>query len=103
MQKALIIIIVLILGSGGYLAWDWYDKTKKQQLEPSMTLYHWTDSRGGKHISDAPPPENARNVYTDKGYKYIRAPLIVTIKDEAVEFYKNTKKKLFKSSKTKKK
>jgi hypothetical protein len=103
MRKALIVIIIIMMGTGGYLGWDWYDKTKKQKLEPSVTLYYWTDADGNKHFSDALPPENARNVYKDKAYKHIKPPLIVTIKNKAVEYYKKTKKKLSKSGKTKKK
>ena len=102
MRKALIVIIIIVMGTGGYLGWDWYDKTKEQKLEPSITLYYWTDAKGNKHFSDIPPPENARNVYTDKGYKHIKPPLIVTIKNKAVEYYKKIKKKLFKPRKTKK-
>jgi hypothetical protein len=103
MRKALIVAIIVTIGIGGYLGWDWYDKTKKRQLEPSMNLYYWTDAKGGKHISDAPPPENVKNVYTDKGYKHIRPPLIVTIKNKAREFYKKARKKIFKPRKAQKK
>ena len=103
MRKALIVIIIIMMGTGGYLGWDWYDKTKEQKLEPSITLYYWTDAEGNKHFSDIPPPENARNVYTDKGYKHIKPPLIVTIKNKAVEYYKKIMKKLFKPGKAKKK
>ena len=103
MRKALIVIIIIIMGAGGYLGWDWYDKTRKQKLEPTVTLYYWTDANGNKHISDVAPPQNATNIQTDKGYKYIRPPLIVTIKNKAVEYYKKAKKTLFKSGKTKKK
>ena len=103
MRKALIIIIIIILGAGGYLGWDWYDKTKNQKLEPSITLYYWTDEAGNKHFSDTPPPKNARNVYEEKGYKHIKLPLIVTIKNKAVEYYKKARKKLFEPGKTKKK
>lgn len=103
MRKALIIIIIAIVGTGGFLGWDWYDKTRQQKLEPSITLYYWTDTKGGKHISDVPPPKNARNVHRDKGYKYIRQPLIVTAKNKVVEFYKEAWKKLFGSGKNKKK
>ena len=39
MHKALIIIIVIIVAIGGYLGWDWYDKTTKQELEPSALYY----------------------------------------------------------------
>ena len=99
MRKATIIIIVLIVAVGAYLGWDWYAKTTKQKLEPSITLYFWTDADGNKHFSDTPPPEGARDVYTDKGFKHIKKPLVVTIKDKTVEFYKETKKKLFKPKK----
>ena len=103
MRKAVIIIIIIIIGTGGYLGWDWYAKTKMQQLEPSITLYYWIDVKGGKHVSDSPPPADARNVQTEKGYKYIKSPLIVTIKNKAFEFYKETVKKLFKPKARKKK
>ncbi len=102
MRKALIVVFIVILGIGGHLGWDWYDKTHRRQLEPSITLYYWTDTNGEKHISDRPPPKNARNVYTDKGYKHIRTPLIVTIKNKVGKFYKKAHKKLFKSRKAKK-
>ena len=101
MRKPLIVIIIIIMGVGGFLGWDWYDKTQKQRHEPSITLYYWTDANGEKHISDVAPPQNATNVYTDKGYKYIRPPLIVTIKNKVVEYYKKAKKKLFKPGKGK--
>jgi hypothetical protein len=103
MRKAVIIIIIIIIGTGGFLGWDWYDKTKEQKLEPSITLYYWTDAEGNKHISDAPPPKDARNVYRDKGFKYIKPPLIVSIKNKVVEFYKETRKKLFTPKPTQKK
>jgi hypothetical protein len=103
MRNALIVIIVVIVGLGGYLGWDWYDKTKKKELEPSITLYYWTDARGNKHFSDTPPPEGAKNVYTEKGYKHLKPPLVVTIKNKTVELYKKIKQKLFKSKKKKKK
>ncbi len=103
MRKAIIIIIVLIVSVGGYLGWDWYAKTTKQKLEPSITLYFWTDADGNKHFSDTPPPEGARDVYTDKGYKHIKPPLVIVIKDKTVEFYKEMKKKLFKPKKKGKK
>jgi hypothetical protein len=102
MRKTLIVVIIVILGIGGYLGWDWYDKTHRRQLEPSITLYYWTDANGEKHISDRPPPQNARNVYTDKGYKHIRTPFIVTIKNKARDFYKKARKKIFKPKKAKK-
>ena len=103
MRKALIVILILIIGTGGFLGWDWYAKTTKQELEPSITLYYWTDAKGNKHFSDTPPPEGAKDMYTDKGYKHIKPPLVVLIKNKAIEFYKETKKKLFKTKKKRKK
>ena len=103
MRKATIIIILVIVAVGAYLGWDWYAKTTKQKLEPSITLYFWTDADGNKHFSDTPPPDGARDVYTDKGYKHIKPPLVVVIKDKTVEFYKEMKKKHFKPKKKSKK
>ena len=102
MRKVIIALIVITVSIGGYLGWDWYDKTKRQALEPSITLYYWTDAQGNKHYSDTPPPEGARLIHKEKGYKYIRTPLIVTIKNKTVEIYKKTKNKLFGKKKNKK-
>ena len=33
MRKAIIIVLIIVIGTGGYLGWDWYDKTRKQKLE----------------------------------------------------------------------
>ncbi|MEJ2729429.1 MAG: DUF4124 domain-containing protein [Deltaproteobacteria bacterium] len=101
MRKAIIIIVIIIIGTGAFLGWDWYNKAQKQKLEPSITLYYWTDAEGNKHVSDVAPPQNAKNVYTDKGHKYIPPPLIVTIKNKAFEYYRETKKKLFRADETK--
>ena len=54
-------------------------------------------------ILEVKPPEDARDVYTDKGYKHIKPPLVVIIKDKSLEFYKKAKKKLFKPDKKRKK
>lgn len=103
MRKALIVIIVLVVAAGGYLGWDWYAKTKKQRLEPSITLHYWTDAEGNKYFSDAPPPSDAKNIHTEKGYKHIKPPLVVIIKKKAIELYKAAKDKLLKPEKRRKK
>jgi len=103
MRKALIVILVVLVGAGGYLGWDWYTKTKKQTLEPSITLYYWTDARGNKYFSDSPPPAGATDIHTEKGYKYIKPPLLAVIKNKVIEFYKAARDKLFKSKKKEKK
>ena len=102
MRKAFIMAIIIILGIGGYLGWDWHDKTSKQQKEPSITLYYWTDSFGDRHISDSPPPESIKNVTTDKGYKHIRTPLVVIIKNKAINLYQKIRNTLFKGRKARK-
>ena len=102
MRKAFIIIIIIILAAGGYLGWDWYDKSKNLKLEPSITLYYWTDEAGNRHFTDTPPPKNARDVYEEKGYKHIKAPLVISIKNKAIEYYKKAREKLFKPGKAKK-
>jgi hypothetical protein len=103
MRNALIVIIVLVVAVGGYLGWDWYAKTKKQTLEPSITLYYWTDAEGNKYFSDASPPSDARNIHTEKGYKHIKPPLVVVIKNKAIELYKAARDKLLKPEKRRKK
>jgi len=103
MRRALIVILVLILGAGGYLGWDWYAKTKKQTREPSITLYYWTDTQGNKYFSDSPPPADARDIHTEKGYRYIKPPLVVLIKNKAIDFYKTVRDKRFKNKKKEKK
>lgn len=103
MRKALIIVIVLVVAAGGYLGWDWHAKTKKQALEPGITLYYWTDAKGNKNFSDSPPPADARNIQTEKGYKHIQPPLVVMIKNKAIALYKATRDKLFKPGKKSKK
>jgi len=103
MRKAVIITIIIIIGAGAYLGWDWYTKTKKQQLEPSITLYYWTDAKGGRHFSDSTPPADARNIQTEKGYKHIQPPLVVTIKNKAIELYKTAREKRVKTEKKSKK
>jgi hypothetical protein len=103
MRKSVIIIIIIIIGTGGYLGWDWYAKTKKQRLEPSITLYYWTDQKGDQHFSDSPPPADAKNIHTEKGYKHIKPPLVVIIKNKAIKYYKAAIDKLLKTKKKPKK
>ena len=102
-KKVFIIIIVIILGVGGFLFYDWYVKTQKMAAEPSITLYSWTDKDGKKHFTDTQPPRDAKNVEEIKGYEYIEAPLVVKIKDKTVDFFKWVKGKLFKKKSKKKK
>ena len=102
MKKALIIILILVVGSSGFLFYDWYDKTRRKNLEPAVPLYSWTDTKGVRHYSDTEPPPEARNVEKTKGYEYISPPLVVTIRDKTLETFKRAKAKLSKSKSKKK-
>jgi hypothetical protein len=103
MKKALVVIIILILGCSGFLYYDWHTKTQKQAAEPSIVQYAWTDAQGTRHFTDTAPPAGATNIEITKGYKYIDPPLVVTIKDKVVKYYGQIKEKLSKSKKKKKK
>ena len=102
MKKALVMILVIVLGVSGFLYYDWYTKTNKQAVEPSIPQYSWTDAQGTRHFTDRPPPKGATNIQETNGYKSIAPPLVVTIKNKAIEYYQHIKKKLFKPKKKKK-
>ncbi len=101
MKKALIVIAVLIVGCGGYLYYDWHTKTNKRAAEPSVPQYSWTDAQGVRHFTDRPPPKGATNIRETRGYKYIDQPLVYTMKDKVVDYYKKIKEKLFERKKKK--
>ena len=102
MKKALVVILVMILGVSGFLYYDWHTKTRKQASEPSIPQYSWTDAKGTRHFTDRPPPPGATDITETKGYKSIDPPLVVSLKNKAVEAYQDIKKKLFKPKKNKK-
>lgn len=102
MKKVLIVILVLIIGGVGFLAYDWYSKTQQSQPRESMPLYSWTDEKGTIHYSDTPPPRGAKNIKTTKGYKHVQLPWIFIIKEKALQSYKNVKRKIFRSEEDKK-
>jgi hypothetical protein len=103
MKKGLIIALIIILGSAGFLAYDWHVKTTIQADDQRATLYSWTDEKGAKHYTDTQPPDGARNVEESKGYKYVEPPLVIKLKDKTVEMYKWSKEKLFKKKSKKEK
>jgi hypothetical protein len=103
MKKAFIIIMIILCGVGGFLYYDWHVKTKKMAAEPSITLYSWTDENGQRHFTDTQPPRGAKNIEEFKGYEHVKTPLIIRIKDKAVDFFKWIKGTLFKKKKNKKK
>jgi Domain of unknown function (DUF4124) len=103
MKKALVVIIILILGCSGFLYYDWHTKTQKQTAEPSIAQYAWTDAQGTRHFTDRAPPAGATNIEKTKGHKYIGPPLVITLKNKAIEYYDRIKEKISKSKKKKKK
>lgn len=103
MKKGLIIAFIIVLGSAGFLAYDWHVKTAIQTDDQRITLYSWTDAQGAKHYTDTQPPDGAVNVEESKGYKYVEPPLVIKIKDQTIKMYKWIKGKLFKKKDKKKK
>lgn len=103
MKKALVVILILVLGFSGFLYYDWHTKTKQQAAEPSLPQYSWTDSQGVRHFTDSEPPAGATDINETRGYHYIDPPLVVIIKDKAVEYFGKIKEKIFKPKKKKKK
>ena len=103
MKKTLIIVLIIILGSVGFLAYDWHVKTTLREDDQRVTLYSWTDENGARHYTNTQPPDGARNIEERKGYKYTDQPLVVKIKDKIADGYKGIKDKLFKKKKRKKK
>jgi hypothetical protein len=101
MKKALVVIVLIVLGVSGSLYYDWHAKTKRRAAEPSIPQYSWTDAQGTRHFTDRPPPEGATNIKETRGYKSIDPPLVVTIKEKVVATYQDIKKKLFKPKKKK--
>ena len=101
MKKALVVMVVIVLGVSGFLYYDWHTKTNKRAAEPSVPQYSWTDAQGTRHFTDRPPPKGATNIKETKGYKYIDQPLVYIIKDKVVEYFNKIKAKLFKPKKKK--
>lgn len=103
MKKTLIVVVILIIGTIGFLAYDWHVKTTLQEDDQRVTLYSWTDENGARHYTNTQAPDDARNVEERKGYKYTDQPLVVKIKDRAIDGYKWAKKKLARKKNRKKK
>ncbi len=94
MKKIFVFIIIFIAAAAGYLYYDWSTKTKRAALEPSKTLYSWTDEKGVKHFTDKEPPRGAKNIEKTTGFKYVKPPLVTTIKKGALNLYRLAKNAL---------
>jgi hypothetical protein len=99
MKKRLIVVVILIIGTIGFLTYDWHVKTKLHEDDQRVTLYSWTDEKGAIHFTDTQPPNGVRKLKDFKGFKYADQPWVVKIKDKAIDGYKWVKKKLFKTKK----
>jgi hypothetical protein len=94
MKKIFVFIIIFIAAAAGYLYYDWNTKTKRAALEPSKTLYSWTDEKGVKHFTDKEPPRGAENIEETTGFKYVKPPLVTTIKKGTLSLYRRAKNTL---------
>lgn len=99
MKKTLIVIVIIIIGTTGFLAYDWQVKTTLREDDQRVTLYSWTDENGARHYTNTQPPDGAVNIEERKGYKYSDQPLVEKIKDKTIDGYKWIKEKLFKKKK----
>jgi hypothetical protein len=91
MKKVVVLVIIFVAVAAGYLYYDWNAKTKKQALEPGKILYSWTDEKGVKHYTDKEPPRGAKNIEKTTGFKYVKPPLVTTIKKGALNLYGRAK------------
>jgi heme-degrading monooxygenase HmoA len=96
MKKSLIIALLIIFGSVGFLAYDWHVKTTIQSDDQRVTLYSWTDENGVRHYTNTQPPDGAQNIEESKGYRYADQPLVIKIKDKTIDGYQWIKKKFVK-------
>ena len=102
-KTAIIAVVALVLGTAGFLTYDWHVKTTLREDDQRVTLYSWTDENGARHYTNTQPPDGARNIEERKGYQYTGQPLVVKMRDKITEGYKWIKGKLFKKKKKKKK
>jgi len=103
MKKTLIVTVIIITGTIGFLAYDWHMKTTIHEDDQRGALYSWTDENGARHYTNPQPPDGARNIEERKGYKYADLPLVAKIKDRTMDGYKWVKDKLFKKKERKRK
>jgi hypothetical protein len=94
MKKIFVFIIIFIAAVVGYLYYDWDTKTKRAALEPGKTLYSWTDEKGVKHFTDKEPPRGATNIEKTTGFKYVKPPLVTTLKKGTLKVYRPVKNAL---------
>ena len=103
MKKALVIVLIILLGTVGFLAYDWHVKTTTLEDDQRVTLYSWTDNNGARRYTNTQPPDGAQNVEEIGGYQYTDLPLVIKLKNKIVDKYKSIREKLFKKKDQQKK
>jgi len=85
MRKFYLFIALAVLAGAGYLAYDWHAAIQAQKQPPKVVFYTWSDEKGVRHFTDAPPPVGARNVEKGKAIAQPREPLVVRMMDAVVD------------------
>ncbi len=98
MKNVLIALLIAVAGLGGYLAYDWISVADKRANAPIVNIYSWKDADGLVHFSDKTPPSDAREIQKTRGQAYIAPPLIVRVKERAMEWFDKAKKGISKRS-----
>jgi hypothetical protein len=93
MKKFYLFLALAVLAGAGYLAYDWHTAIQAQKQPPKVTLYTWSDEKGVRHFTDAPPPVGARNVEKSTGVEQPRKPLVVRMKDAVVDAFRGIRSK----------
>ena len=93
MKKLYLLLALAVLAGAGYLAYDWHTVIQDQKRSPKVTHYTWSDEKGVRHFTDVPPPVGARNVEKSTGVAQPRKPLVVRMKDAAVDAYRAIRSK----------
>jgi hypothetical protein len=91
MKKLYLFLALAVLA--GYLAYDWHTAIQARKQPSQVTLYTWSDEKGGRHFTDTPPPAGARNVEKSTGVAQPREPLVVRMKDAVVDAYRGIRSK----------
>jgi hypothetical protein len=91
MKKLYLFLALAVLA--GYLAYDWHAAIQSRKQPPQVTLYTWSDEKGVRHFTDAPPPAGARNVEKNTGVAQPREPLVVRMKDAVVDAFHGIRSK----------
>ena len=91
MKKLYLFLALGVLA--GYLAYDWHTVIQAQKQPTKVTFYTWSDEKGVRHFTDAPPPVGARNVEKSTGVAQPRKPLVVRMQDAVVDAYRSLRSK----------